>query len=116
MADPLVLASRVSPEGRVVIPVEIRRRLGVAPGDQVQFVMREDGLVELVTARMLAELVWANNHGGDALDSTEVVRGERQRDQMVEAQAEARVAADADRPWDLAQETARLLAALGLDA
>jgi AbrB family looped-hinge helix DNA binding protein len=116
MADPLVVGSKVSPEGRVVIPVEIRRRLGVSPGDQVQFVIREDGLVELVTARTLAEMVWANNHGGDALDSTEVVRAERRHDELVEAQAEARIAADADQPWDEAAETARLLAALGLDA
>jgi AbrB family looped-hinge helix DNA binding protein len=116
MAEPLVLGSKVSPEGRVVIPVEIRRRLGVVPGDQVQFVMREDGLVELVTARMLAELVWANNRGGGALDSTEVVREERQHDQMIDVRAEAGIAADADQPSDEAAETARLLAALGLDA
>ena len=99
-----------------MIPAEIRRRLGVAAGDQVQFVVRGDGPIELATARMLTELVWANNHGGDALDSTEVVRAERERDRAVEAEAETRIEADADHPWDEAAETARLLAALGLEA
>ena len=119
MSDPVILASKVSPEGRVVIPIEVRRRLGVSPGDQVQFVVHEGGAIELLTARMLAETIWANNQGGDAVDSTEIVRAERQRDRAVDDQAEARLAA-ADRgcegPWDEADETARLLAALGLDA
>ena len=116
MTSPVVLASKVSPEGRVVIPVEVRRRLGVSPGDQVQFVLREDGAIEMATARMLAEAIWANNHGGDVVDSTEVVREERLRDDVVEQQAEARIAAEAQPPWDEAAETARLLSALGLHA
>ena len=100
----------------MVIPAEVRRLLGVSAGDQVQFLVLEDGHVELVTPQMLAMTIWANNHGGDALDSTAVVRSEREQYRQVEAEAEARIAADADQPWDEQAETARLLASLGLNA
>lgn len=117
VADPIVLVSRVSPEGRVVIPAEVRRQLGVGPGDLVQFVVQADGAIELATAKMLIEAVWANNRGGDRLDSTEAVRSDRLHDLAVEAAAEGRIAAEAeaDEPWHEERETGRLLAALGLD-
>jgi AbrB family looped-hinge helix DNA binding protein len=115
MAEHRESGSRVSPEGRVVIPAEVRRHLGVSGGDLVQFVMLEDGHVELVTPRMLAVALWANNHGGDALDSTELVRAERMLDQHVQADSDQYSAVlDADEDWDEDAATARLLSALGM--
>jgi AbrB family looped-hinge helix DNA binding protein len=115
VTDPAVLDTKIGPEGRVVIPVAIRRLLGVSAGDHVQFVVL-DGHVELVSARQLAHQMWANNHGGDALDSTDVVRAERAHDRLVEVAAEQRVAAESDVPenWDERATTARLMSALGL--
>ena len=59
--------------------------------------------------------MWANNHGGEAVDSAEAIRQMRQEDQETHEESEARIAADSDEPWDEAAETARLLAALRLE-
>lgn len=37
----------VSVKGQVTIPAEIRKRLGIEAPDQVEFVLRDDGVVEL---------------------------------------------------------------------
>ena len=34
-------------KGQITIPVELRRALGLRPGSRVDFVQREDGVVEL---------------------------------------------------------------------
>jgi AbrB family looped-hinge helix DNA binding protein len=34
---------RVGPKGQVVIPKEFRERLGIGPGDEVEFALSEDG-------------------------------------------------------------------------
>jgi antitoxin PrlF len=39
---------RVTTKGQVTIPKEIRDRLGVRPGSEVDFVERSDGAIELV--------------------------------------------------------------------
>jgi len=39
---------RVTTKGQVTIPKEIRERLGIAPGSEVDFVERSNGAVELV--------------------------------------------------------------------
>lgn len=79
MARTLDVDTKVSNEGRVVIPAAVRATLGVGPGDRVRFVV-EDGEVKLVTAKSLLALVWANNHGGDAGDAVVDVRAERRAD------------------------------------
>jgi AbrB family looped-hinge helix DNA binding protein len=100
----------VNQQGRVVVPAEVRAALGIEPGDRVEFVVEDDG-VKLVTAQMLATSVWANNHGGDAGDSTRDVRAAQTRDQEVAAAKHAQAnAADADK--DLTASD--LLAALGI--
>ena len=73
-----VMDGKVSPEGRVVIPADIRARLGISPGDHIQFIVDDDG-VRLVTARALAEQVWANNTGGDATDAVDLVHAARDK-------------------------------------
>jgi AbrB family looped-hinge helix DNA binding protein len=72
-----VLESKLSPEGRVSIPADIRRQLGLEPGDRVIFLTEDDGTVRLVTPRWLAEQAWAANTGGDAVDAVELVRSAR---------------------------------------
>lgn len=74
---------KIGPEGRVVIPVSIRRHLGVGPGDNLRFVLHADGRVEIVSPRMLVEALWANNTGGQSVDSAELVRSVRKEDQEV---------------------------------
>lgn len=63
----------------MVIPAEVRRILGVQVGGQILFIV--DGQqVQLVTPRLLAEQVWANNQGGDSGDSAADVRVLRDED------------------------------------
>lgn len=35
---------RITPEGQITIPAEIRQRLGLLPDTEVEFEVREDGL------------------------------------------------------------------------
>ncbi len=100
---------RLGPEGRVVIPAPIRRHLGVGPGDNLRFLLRADGTVEIVSPRVLAEALWANNTGGDAVDSAEVVRELRREDQTV-----AQRSADGQAGPGTSKEPERLLRELGL--
>ncbi len=105
---------RIGPEGRVVIPASIRRHLGVSAGDNVRFVLLEDGRVEIVSPRMLAMALWANNTGGDAVDSTDTIRSMREEDQAVAARSDDAQRASTDGPGAVGPDTARLLNALGL--
>lgn len=41
-------AAKVTSKGQVTIPKEIRLALGVEPGDRVSFVLRPDGVVEMM--------------------------------------------------------------------
>lgn len=63
----------VNNQGRIVLPVEVRRALDIQAGDRLDFVIEAD-VVHLVTPRMRAEALWAKNSGGDAGDSTRAVR------------------------------------------
>lgn len=40
--------AKVTSKGQVTIPKEVRLALGVEPGDRVSFVLRPDGVVELM--------------------------------------------------------------------
>lgn len=118
MGKRLELDTKVSPEGRVVIPIEVRRALEVARGGRVRFVL-EDGQVHVVSSRTLAVELWANNHGGDTGDSVADVRAARSQDRDVEAQNQGRVASDlrssANRDQRSDEEVAAdLMAAVGL--
>jgi AbrB family looped-hinge helix DNA binding protein len=54
MSDTSVLS--VGPKGRVVIPVEIRRRLGLAEGSRLVAVVEGDGVLLLPPAAVKARL------------------------------------------------------------
>jgi len=46
------MTSRVGPKGQVVIPKPMRDRLGIVPGDEVDFVLEDDAVrVELRRGR-----------------------------------------------------------------
>jgi AbrB family looped-hinge helix DNA binding protein len=87
--------SKVSAEGRVSIPADIRHRLGLEPGGRVQFLLGEHGEVRLVTAQSLADEVWAQNTGRDAGDAGGMVREVRE--------ADARAESWEDGPFDTAE-------------
>ncbi|WP_461024804.1 AbrB/MazE/SpoVT family DNA-binding domain-containing protein [Thalassiella azotivora] len=112
MAEKLV--SKLSTEGRVVVPAAVREALGVVAGDRVQFVV-QDGEVKLVTAKSLLFAVWANNHGGDAGDSVGDVREHRVQDSALAEAKWERVAAEVDQDTrDEDEITRSLFAQLGL--
>jgi AbrB family looped-hinge helix DNA binding protein len=51
------ITSTITGKGQVTIPAEVRRRLGVAPSDQISFVILDNGTVEVRPARYsVAEL------------------------------------------------------------
>ncbi len=49
---------RVGPEGRVVIPAELRQQLGIKPRDVLVF-LEEEGHLVLMTRQQLKESLWA---------------------------------------------------------
>ena len=110
VTDQAITDMRVGPEGRVVIPASIRRHLGVGPGDNLRFVLHADGKVEIVSPRVLAEALWANNTGGDAVDSAQLVRDLRSEDQTATEHS-----VDAQSGWaEGTQDADRLLREMGL--
>lgn len=114
MAERVDFDTKLSPEGRVVVPAAVRTALGIGPGDRVRFVL-EGGEVRLVTAQALLFAVWANNHGGDAGDSVADVRQERLddlgRDGAKQARREALATAESRSEDEI---EAALLSQLGL--
>jgi AbrB family looped-hinge helix DNA binding protein len=76
--------TKLSAEGRVVIPAEVRRMLGLEAGGRLLIVI--DGSdVRLVTPRLLAEQIWTNNQGGeggDGGDSAIALRLHREADAL----------------------------------
>ncbi len=105
------LTGTVNAQGRVVIPVGVREALGLRAGDVVDFVL-ETGGVRLVTARLAAQAVWANNTGGDGGDSTADMRAERARDRKLEAAGAERGTVGPEQDVDLTASD--LLAQLGV--
>ena len=39
--------SKMTSKGQVTVPQEIRRRLGIQPGDRLLFTVRDDGVLEV---------------------------------------------------------------------
>jgi AbrB family looped-hinge helix DNA binding protein len=71
------MTSRVGPKGQVVIPKAMRDRLGIAPGDEVEFELEEDAVrVERVSARESLK----GRFAGLAL--TDVLEADHRRDRV----------------------------------
>jgi AbrB family looped-hinge helix DNA binding protein len=115
MTETTEYATRLSAEGRVVIPAEVRRLLGVEAGGRLLIVV--DGSdVRLVTPRLLAEQIWTNNQGGNGGDSAIDLRLHREADALASADRWDRIEAAADtdtRSED--QVLADILEGLGLN-
>lgn len=87
--------TKVTPEGRVLVPVDVRRFLGISAGDRVRFIVDGSG-VRLVSARSLAEELWAANEDAAKGDAA---KGEAAKGDAVNRDAEHGDAAH----WDAAQ-------------
>jgi len=84
---PATVDGKINAEGRVVVPVSIRRLLGVGSGDRLLFVTDDAGNVRLTSVKAMIEAVWANNHGGEigeAGNAGEDVRSLRDADHQQE--------------------------------
>lgn len=78
---PLVLQVRMSTKGQIVIPLEVRKRLGMKPGDRL-VVVAGDSEAVLMTATRYAESLRGVAAGiyGKTREEIEVyVRGEREK-------------------------------------
>jgi AbrB family looped-hinge helix DNA binding protein len=73
------MTGKVGPKGQVVIPKEIRDRLGLHPGDEVLFVP-EPGGVRVEPARRLADLAGAYAGEGLAVELEDEHRRELERE------------------------------------
>jgi len=78
--EEMLIASRVNSQGRVVIPVEVRKRLGLDGEGLIQFMFGPGDEVRIVTPEQLRFVMWANNHGADGGDSSVDVRLMRDND------------------------------------
>lgn len=79
-AEEVLIESRVNSQGRVVIPAEVRKLLGLEGEGTIQFMVGADHSVRIVTPEMLRFSMWANNRGGDGGDSSVDVRMMRDLD------------------------------------
>lgn len=73
-------AVRVSTKGQVVIPLEVRRRMGIRPGDSLVIVSGEDEAI-LMKARRYVESLRGMARGIYGRNREEIdayIRGERQ--------------------------------------
>jgi AbrB family looped-hinge helix DNA binding protein len=71
------MTSKLGPKGQVVIPKEIRDRLGLRPGDRVS-IEQKDRVVEVTKAVRVADL--RGSLPPSDLDPLEVLLEERRRD------------------------------------
>lgn len=113
MAHETSFDTTMSKEGRVVIPAELRRALGVKAGDVLHLSL-EGASLKVTTSHALMAEVWANNSGEPTGDAGADVRAFRDGDTALD---NARHAALADTPADPLTEDALaddLLSRLGL--
>jgi AbrB family looped-hinge helix DNA binding protein len=81
MKYPLLMRSTISSEGQVIVPTEIREKLGLAPGTQVEFELREEGvLLRKGTGSHPVDRVWGMLHLDRPVDEVlDEMRGPRPR-------------------------------------
>lgn len=78
MAEPAIGPVRVGPKGRVVLPAEARRQLGLNESDEL-CVLVEDGMIKLMTPDRLTKLIqdMAAHYEGSLVED---LLAERRRD------------------------------------
>lgn len=103
--------TKINQEGRMVIPAEVRRALGLVAGDRIRLVLDEGG-VRMMPARSMAIGLWASNTGGDAGNSVADVREFRLSDRAIsDSKFEAKAPSDSRSEDEIAAD---LMSALGL--
>lgn len=117
MADTLHFDTKVSSEGRIVLPAVARAALGLKPGDRVHITV-QDGEATLVSAQALLEDIWAHNpaasEGGDHGRVT--VQQSRDEDERAADAKRERVSRAVGREnRSESQIAADLFASLGID-
>jgi len=76
------MRSTISSKGQITVPVEVRERLGLAPGTPVEFELREEGVLlrKGISGSHPVDRVWASlrlgSPGDEILDE---MRGPRPR-------------------------------------
>jgi AbrB family looped-hinge helix DNA binding protein len=82
---------RVSPEGRVVIPAELRQQMEIKPGDVLVF-MVEDGHLVLMTRQQVKESLWTlfKDKPDDVSLTDRLIERRKQEFQLEEEEREAR--------------------------
>ncbi|HEX2256810.1 MAG TPA: AbrB/MazE/SpoVT family DNA-binding domain-containing protein [Afifellaceae bacterium] len=69
------VSAKVTSKGQVTLPAKLRRRLGVKPGDRIDFIERETGKIEIVARRKtFADLRGILAYDGPPLTDDEIVR------------------------------------------
>lgn len=110
--------TRISSQGRVVLPSAIRLALGLHTGDTLNVSVDAEGVVRMISARALAERLWAANRipstpAGTAATEVRALRDADSalRAMKLEAISERRSAVTRTE----AELTSELLEDLGLD-
>lgn len=66
-------SAKVTSQGQITIPAEVRRALSITPGTQVIFVLHEDGLCELIVkSRSITELSGMVKYDGPPISIEEM--------------------------------------------
>lgn len=59
MVDVAEYHTKMSSQGRLVLPAGLRKALGLHAGDTLSLSLDQDGVVRMVTARQLADNLWS---------------------------------------------------------
>ena len=65
----MIEVAKVSTQGQVTVPVEIRKSLGLNPGDKIAFVTNRQGDIVLANASLLALAIAQDNFKGAAAEA-----------------------------------------------
>ena len=69
------MSGKVTSKGQITLPAEVRKRLGVKPGDRIEFVESNTGNIEIVARRKgLADLRGMVPYEGPPLADEAIVR------------------------------------------
>lgn len=69
------VSAKVTSKGQITLPAKLRQRLGVEPGDRIEFIESETGKVEIVARRKtFADLRGIVPYAGPPLTDEDIVR------------------------------------------